>query len=179
MHALRWQLAEIFRYYGEEWQTEVHLKLVAKEQELFQLIADRDGWITERDAVIKQQLESIRQLEQWVSERDIWVGERDELIARLQSDLEDNQLWVQERDSWLSERDAMISQRDHWVTQRDDWVAERDGWIIERDQLIARLRAERDELRESRAFRLGNILLSPLRFLTGRLRPQKWRTEHA
>ena len=154
LHALRWQLAEIFRYYGEEWQTEIHLRLVAKETELFRLIDDRDSWVVERDKVINEQQKIIQQHSQWVTERDDWIAERDVLITRLQADVERYQIWVQERESWLSERDAMISQRDQWVMQRDSWIAERDDWITERDQLVACLKSERDELVNCRAFPL-------------------------
>ena len=134
--------------------------------------------MVERDIVIAKQQEIMQQRAEWVAERDDWIVERDALIARLQSDVDQQQVWIKERERWLSERDAMISQRDHWVAQRDGWIKEREDWITERDQLVASLQVERDELRACRAFRLGNAVLYPLRLLSGRLKPQKWRPEH-
>jgi glycosyltransferase involved in cell wall biosynthesis len=58
-----------------------HEALVARENELFQLIHDRDQWIAERDGLI--------------AEREGWIVERD--------------AWIVERDGWIVERDAHIS----------------------------------------------------------------------
>lgn len=186
LQALRWQLAEIFRYYTEEWQAELHWQLVAKEQDLFRLIADRDAWVAERDDWVAERDERIatqqrllQEREHWVTERDAWVAERDRVITDLQQDIQRQQGWLNARDGWIAERDAMLSQRDHWVAQRDVWISERDGWITERDQLLTRLRAEHSELLNSRAFRLGNALLYPLRLIAGWLKGQKWRPGHA
>ncbi|MGB0845699.1 MAG: glycosyltransferase family 2 protein [Thiolinea sp.] len=172
LHALRWQLGEIFRYHGEEWQTEVHLSLVAKEKEFFGLIEDRDQWVAERDKVIAEQNQDIRERDQWVAERDDWIVERDGLIQHLQQDIGQQQCWIQERESWLSDRDEMIS-------KRDQWVAERDGWIAERDELISQLQQDQDRLLNSRAFRLGELILNPLRAFRGWLRVRGWSHGHA
>ena len=51
------------------------------------------------------------------------------------------------------------------MRQRDQWIDERNGWIAERDSLIRQLQQQQFELRNSRAFRLGESVLSPLRYL--------------
>lgn len=148
---LQFQLQGLYRYTGEEWQTTVHKRLVAKEQELFPLIHARDGWVRERDG---------------------WIAERDALIGQLQQQLAQYQAGLLERDGWIAQRDAVIRQqvdllaeREHWVAERDQWIGERDGWIEERDATIRQLQRQQQELRASRAFRLGESLLSPLRFM--------------
>ncbi|QTR51532.1 glycosyltransferase family 2 protein [Candidatus Thiothrix anitrata] len=144
LQAVQAQLQGLYRYTGEEWLTAVHLRLVAKEQELLPLIADRDGWIAERDALIQQLQQHLAQYQQWLHERDGWIAERDDLIQQ---------------------QGALLAERELRVTQRDQWIDERNGWIAERDSLIRQLQQQQFELRNSRAFRLGESVLSPLRYL--------------
>ena len=144
LQAVQAQLQGLYRYTGEEWLTAVHLRLVAKEQELLPLIADRDSWIAERDALIQQLQQHLAQYQQWLHERDGWIAERDDLIQQ---------------------QGALLTERELWVTQRDQWIDERNGWIAERDSLIRQLQQQQFELRNSRAFRLGESVLSPLRYL--------------
>ena len=144
LQAVQAQLQGLYRYTGEEWLTAVHLRLVAKEQELLPLIADRDGWIAERDALIQQLQQHLAQYQQWLHERDGWIAERDDLIQQ---------------------QGALLTERELWVMQRDQWIDERNGWIAERDSLIRQLQQQQFELRNSRAFRLGESVLSPLRYL--------------
>ena len=144
LQAVQAQLQGLYRYTGEEWLTTVHLRLVAKEQELLPLIADRDGWIAERDALIQQLQQHLAQYQQWLHERDGWITERDDLIQQ---------------------QGALLTERELWVRQRDHWIDERNGWIAERDSLIRQLQQQQFELRNSRAFRLGESVLSPLRYL--------------
>ncbi|MEZ5447701.1 MAG: hypothetical protein R3E89_01275 [Thiolinea sp.] len=179
LHALRWHCRELFRYCNEEWAAELHHKLVAKEQELFPLIRDRDGWIAERDALISHQQQLIRDRERWIADRDGWIAERDQRIQYLQQQAQRQQERIAERESWLSDRDEMISKRDQWVADRDHWIAERDDWIRERDQLIRDLQQTQQQLLSSRSYRLGQGLLHPLRTLSGWARWLKWRPEHA
>lgn len=129
------QLKDLYRYTGEEWLTVVHKRLLAREQELLPLIADRDRWIAERDRI----------------------------IADMQQHLAQQQQWVADRDGWIAERDAMIRQQSVHLADRERWVVERDGWIAERDVLIRQLQQQQQELLASRAFRLGQALLNPLR----------------
>lgn len=154
---LQFQLQSLFRYMGEEWQTTVHNQLVAKEQELFPLIADRDRWIAERDALLSEQRQLLEQHQTWVADRDRWIAERDDLIQQQAA-------WLAERESWVADRDCWIRDRDGWIAERDDWIAERDGWIRDRDLFIRHLQQQQQELRNSRAFRLGESLLAPLRY---------------
>lgn len=149
LQGLQIQLQDLYRYTREEWLTQVHRQVVAKEQELLPLIRDR---------------------EQWIAERDSWIGERDEVITSLQQQLAEHQRWVTERDAWVAERDQLISclqadlaEHRQWIADREHWIAERDNWIAERDSLIRLLQQQQNELRNSRAFRLGEHLLSPLR----------------
>ena len=144
LQAVQAQLQGLYRYTGEEWLTTVHLRLVTKEQELLPLIADRDGWIAERDALIQQLQQHLAQYQQWLHERDGWITERDDLIQQ---------------------QGALLTERELWVRQRDHWIDERNGWIAERDSLIRQLQQQQFELRNSRAFRLGESVLSPLRYL--------------
>lgn len=144
LQAVQAQLQGLYRYTGEEWSTTVHRRLVAKEQELLPLIADRDQWIADRDG--------------WIAQRDQWIAERDALIVQYQQ-------WLHERDDLIQQQSALLSERELWVKQRDQWIADRDAWIAERDSLIQQLQQQHCELRNSRAFRLGESLLSPLRYL--------------
>lgn len=68
------QWARLEKYLGEIAATQQHEALVAKENELFPLIADRDRWIGERDQLIAQQA-------QWIADRDRWIAERDDCIT--------------------------------------------------------------------------------------------------
>lgn len=90
------QWARLDRYVGEIHATIRHEALVAKEAELFKLIADRDRWIAERDG--------------WIAERDRWVADRDCRIA--------------ERDQWIAERDQWIAERDGWIAERDQRIGD-------------------------------------------------------
>ncbi len=157
LRGLETQLQDLYRYTREEWLTIVHQRLVAREQELFPLIADRDGWIAERDTVISNLQQQLAQHREWLAEREHWIGERD--------------MWIADRDSWLTERDALIQLQTKHLSERDQWVADRDGWIAERDTLIQQLQQQQQDLLASRAFRLGQALLNPLRrckqWLTG------------
>ena len=136
------QLQDLYRYTREEWLTLVHQRLVAREQELLPLIADRDGWIAERDQLI-------RDLQQQLAQHQLWLAERDG--------------WILERNGWIAERDVLIQQQAQHIAERDTWIAERNGWIAERDALIAQLQQQHQAMLASRAFRLGEALLSPLR----------------
>lgn len=93
---LQSQLRDLYRYTREEWLTEIHQWLVAKEAELFPLIQDRDNWIAERDELIAQQ-------QTWITDREVWIAERDVLINQQQQ-------WVADRDAWIAERDQLINQ---------------------------------------------------------------------
>ena len=93
---LQSQLRNLYRYTREEWLSEIHNWLVAKESELFPLIQDRDAWIADRDELIAQQ-------QIWITDREVWIAERDALIK-------EQQTWVSDRDAWIVERDQLISQ---------------------------------------------------------------------
>lgn len=78
--ALRTQLAQlndqwarIENYLLQITATQRHEALVAKERELFALIADRDRWISERD--------------QWIGERDALIAQRDAQITQQASQI--------------------------------------------------------------------------------------------
>jgi glycosyltransferase involved in cell wall biosynthesis len=135
MHGLHIQLRNLYRYTHEEWLTAIHTRLQSREQELFVLIADRDTWIADRD----------------------------QHIQRLQQQLELHRQWVAERDGWIAERDQLVQQYAQGLADRDTWIQDRDGWIAERDVLIRQLQQQQVDLRNSRAFRLGEALLAPLR----------------
>jgi hypothetical protein len=143
------QLQNLYRYTREEWLTIVHQRLLARDQELFPLVNDRDRWIAERDQLIASLQHQLAQYQQWLAERDHWVGERDS--------------WIAERDAWIEERDVLIRQQAEHLAERDHWVADRDVWIRERDALIQQLQQQQQTLLASRAFRLGQALLEPLR----------------
>ncbi len=138
------QLLDLYRYTREEWLTIVHERLVAREQELLPLIADRD---------------------RWVADRDTWIRERDIGIENLQKELQQHRQWVAERDALISRQVDLLAERDRRVCDRDAWIHDRDGWIAERDALILHLQQQQSALRNSRAFRLGESLLAPLRYL--------------
>lgn len=144
LQALQAQWGNLCRYLDAEWQGVVHRRLLVKEQELWPLITDRDRWIQERDG---------------------WIAQRDQTIAALEQDLQQHRHWLAERDGWVCERDGWVCERDGWIAQRDGWIRERDAWIAERDLLIRHLQQHQQVLYGSRAFRLGNGLLSPLRLL--------------
>ena len=164
LRGLEIQLLDLYRYTREEWLTIVHQRLVAREQELFPLITDRDGWIAERDAVISNLQQQLAQHREWLAEREHWVGERDGWILERDG-------YIAQRDGWIAERDAVIALQAQHLHDREQWVVERDGWIAERDTLIQQLQQQQQDLLASRAFRLGHALLNPLRrckqWLTG------------
>lgn len=172
LQGLQIQLRDLYRYTREEWLAAIHHRLRERESTLFTLIADRDGWIAERDALIAQQ-------QQWVTDRDGWIAGRDAQISGLQQALATAEAWVRDRDGWIAERDALIGRQQQWVQDRDGWIAERDAWIAERDAALVRVRHEHDALLNSRAYRLGMALLHPLRSLRARILPQKWGVHHA
>lgn len=136
------QLQDLYRYTREEWLTIVHQRLVAREQELLPLIHDRDAWIAERDQIIGELQQQLAQHRQWLVERDGWIAARD---------------------TWIVERDTLLQQQAAALADRDRWIAERDAWIRERDIFIQQLQHQQQALLHSRAFRLGEALLSPLR----------------
>ncbi|QLQ30397.1 MAG: hypothetical protein HZT40_00825 [Candidatus Thiothrix singaporensis] len=157
LFGLERQLKDLYRYTREEWLTAVHEHLQAREGELLPLIADRERWITERD--------------HWIAERDQIITGQQGLLAQQQQWLADRDQWITDRDGWLAERDAVIrlhteqlEQHARWVADRDQWITDRDGWLAERDALIRQLQQQRQELLDSRAFRLGQALLNPLRW---------------
>ncbi len=178
------QLQDLYRYTREEWLTLVHQRLLAREQELLPLIHDRDGWIAERDQIISALQQQLAQHQQWLAERatwviqrDAWIAERDQVIQQQAADLALRERLVAERDTWVRDRDGWIVERDAWIAERDGliqqqalalaaqqrWITDRDGWISERDTLIQRLQQQQHALLHSRAFRLGEALLNPLR----------------
>jgi glycosyltransferase involved in cell wall biosynthesis len=75
------QWARIEKYLGEIGSTQRHEALVAKENELLPLIADRDRWVAERDQWIAERDEHINRQKQWIAERDHWIAERDQWIT--------------------------------------------------------------------------------------------------
>jgi uncharacterized protein (DUF3084 family) len=125
---------------------------------------ERNQWIAERDQLIKQQ-------QLWLKDRDTWIIERDQLIDGLQAQLAQHAIWVRERDQWVSERDQLLKKQEQWISDRERWIAERDT-------TLEQVRKLNIELINSRAFRLGNALLSPLRLLR-RLIPEKRSVRHA
>lgn len=149
LQGLQIQLQNLYRYTGEEWLTRIHEQVVAKEQELLPLIHDREQWIADRDS--------------WISERDAVITEQAEVINGLQQHLAEHQRWVADRNAWLTERDQIIKQLQTDIGMQQQWLHDRDGWIAERDSLIRLLQQQEHELRNSRAYRLGDRLLSPLR----------------
>ncbi len=191
--ALHEHLSDLLAYHETEWRTEIHARLLTKEQELFPLIVDRDAWIKERDTLIQQQ-------QQWLADRDAWIQERDTVISQQQQWIKDRDAWIQERDavirqlqdlsalqqSWITDRDHWIADRDHWLAERDGLIAvqqaqltERDHWLADKEHYISCLIRERDALQQSRAYRLGRALLKPLRLSRDFLVRNKWRINHA
>lgn len=81
LNRLASQWRRIEKYIGEIEATLRHESLVAKENELFRLIRDRDQWIAERDQLIAEQDQWVTERDQWITERDHWVAERDAHIA--------------------------------------------------------------------------------------------------
>ncbi len=151
LHGLQTQLQDLYRYTREEWLTQVHLARQAMEQTLLPLIQDRDAWIAERDQIIGDLQQQILRLQDWVAARDQWIRERD--------------AWIAERDQLIQQQQQQLQQQVNWIQDRDAWIRQRDGWIAERDSLIRQLQQQQQELRQSRAFRLGESLLAPLRYL--------------
>jgi hypothetical protein len=74
--ASQWERIE--KYIGEIGETLRHEALV--NNELFQLIRDRDQWIVERDGWIAER-------DGWIAERDGWIAERDAHIATCETAL--------------------------------------------------------------------------------------------
>ncbi len=168
---LQIQLRDLYRYTREEWLSTLHQRLVAREATLMRLVNDRDRWINERNQWIAERDQLISQQQQWVKDRDQWLAERDQHIQGLQQDLAKHLLWVKDRDQWIAERDQLIQ-------SQQQWLKEREQWIMERDVALVQLREQHAELVNSRAFRLGNAVLNPLRWLK-RLIPEKRRVGHA
>lgn len=77
------QWARIEKYLGEIAATQRHEALVAKEAELFPLIADRDRWIAERDDWIAERDGQIAERDQQIAERDGQIAGKDQQIALL------------------------------------------------------------------------------------------------
>ncbi len=88
------QWMRIEKYLVEINSTLRHEALVAKEEELFQLVRDRDRWIAEREEWIAGRDQQIADRDKWIAERDQWIAERDQ--------------WIAERDQQIAERDAFI-----------------------------------------------------------------------
>lgn len=168
---LQIQLRDLYRYTREEWLSTLHQRLVAREATLMRLVNDRDRWINERNQWIAERDQLISQQQQWVKDRDQWLAERDQHIQGLQQDLAKHLLWVKDRDQWIAERDQLIQ-------SQQQWLKDREQWIMERDVALVQLREQHAELVNSRAFRLGNAVLNPLRWLK-RLIPEKQRVGHA
>lgn len=176
---LQIQLRDLYRYTREEWLTALHQRLTAREATLMRLVNDRDKWIqernqwiAERDQLINQQQLWVQERDGWIAERDAWVAERDQQIQSLQQLLAQQMTWVKERDGWIAERDQLIQNQQLWINDRDHWLAERDTALVNAREL-------QTELINSRAFRLGNALLNPLRCLRTRLVAEKRSIRHA
>lgn len=169
---LQIQLRDLYRYTREEWLSTLHHRLVARETSLMRLVNDRDKWIYERNQWIAERDHLISQQQQWLKDRDGWILERDQQIHYLQQTLTKQVVWVKDRDQWIAERDHLISQQQQWLSDRERWLAERDA-------ALAHTRELHTEVINSRAFRLGNALLNPLRFLRARLVPEKRSVRHA
>lgn len=169
---LQIQLRDLYRYTREEWLSTLHQRLVAREATLMRLVNDRDKWIQERNAWIAERDQLIKQQQRWIHERDGWIAERDQHIQTLQKLLAQHQTWVHERDGWIAERDQLIQNQQHWLSEHKHWLAERDNALV-------KVRESYAEVINCRAFRLGNALLNPLRYLRARLIPEKWRVGHA
>jgi len=169
---LQIQLRDLYRYTREEWLSTLHHRLVAREATLMRLVNDRDRWIHERNQWIVERDQIIVQQQQWVKERDQWLGERDQQIQRLQQALAKQVVWVKDRDKWIQERDQLIQNQQQWISDREYWIAERDLALVH-------IRELHDAVVNSRAFRLGNALLNPLRSLRARWVSEKRSIRHA
>lgn len=170
LSGLRQQLQELYRYTEEEWLTAIHWRLVAKEQELFALVQDRDKWIAERDSWIQerdthitQQAQQIDQLTTHSTTLQLQIHSQAQELQAYEQTIQQLQHTLEQYRQWLTERDSWVADRDVWIVQRDRWIAERDYWLQERDALILQLQQKLNVLQHSRAFRLGNQLLSPWR----------------
>ncbi len=175
---LQIQLRDLYRYTREEWLSTLHHRLVAREATLMRFVKDRDKWIqernqwiAERDEVIQSQRQWIVERDTWIQERNQWIVERDQQIQGLQQALLKQVAWVKDRDQWIAERDQLIQSQQQWISDRERWIAERDTALVN-------ARQQQAELINSRAFRLGNALLNPLRILR-RLIPEKRSVRHA
>lgn len=169
---LQIQLRDLYRYTREEWLSTLHQRLVAREATLIRLVNDRDKWIHERNQWIAERDHLISQQQLWVKERDGWIAERDQHIQHLQQTLAKHVTWVKERDQWIQERDQLVQNQQQWISDRECWIAERDTALVNVRKLHA-------EVIHSRAFRLGNALLNPLRWLRARLVSEKRSVHHA
>lgn len=176
---LQMQLRDLYRYTREEWLSTLHHRLVAREATLMRLVNDRDKWIHERNQWIAERDQIISQQQQWLKVRDQALSERDQQIQRLQQALSKHVVWVKDRDQWISERNQWIQDRDQLIQSQQQWISDRERWIGERDTALVNLRQQNTELVNSRAFRLGNALLNPLRFLRARLVTEKRSVHHA
>ena len=150
MHlASQWMRIE--KYIGEIEAALRHEALVARGEELFQLIRDRDQWITERDGWISERDTQISELDARIAERDGWISERDTRISKL--------------DALIAECDALIAERDGWIAERDGWIAERDAHIAACETALVVSREERAAIEGSLSFRIGRALTAPVRWL--------------
>jgi glycosyltransferase involved in cell wall biosynthesis len=91
--ASQWERIE--KYIGEIGAALRHEALVAREDELFQLIRDRDQWIAERNDWIYERDTRIAELDSWVAARDVWIAERD--------------VWIAERDAHIAACEAALA----------------------------------------------------------------------
>ena len=154
LQSLSQHLKELYQYTNEEWASQLHYKLVDKENDLFKLIHDRDQWIKERDQQIEQQ-------NSLIDNRNKNIQENKRLIQSISNELKAQQELISKQQTWIADRDAWIKERDVLIEKQQSWIADRDGWIQERDQLIQALQDEITSLRQSRSFRLGQRLLAP------------------
>ena len=152
--SLSQHLSKLYQYTNEEWQTKNHYKLVDKEQELFSLIKDRDGWIEERDDQIQVQ-------NQWLQERDNKLEEYTQTISTLNIQLNELLTLIEKQKSWIADRDTWIVERDDVIKNQQRWLQDRDLWIQERDQIITKLNKDIALLRNSRSYRLGQLFCTP------------------
>lgn len=90
------QLSDLQTMLHGEWCAKLHQSLLQKEQNLFAIIAERD--------------ELIKKQQQWVADRDGWVKERDQVIENTLQLAEQQNGWIKDRDQWIAERDAIIKQ---------------------------------------------------------------------
>ena len=95
-HNLSTQLTDLQTMLYGEWCAKLHQSLVQKEQALFAIIAERD--------------ELIKKQQHWVADRDGWIKERDQVIENTLQLAEQQNGWITERDQWVAERDIVIDQ---------------------------------------------------------------------